>query len=208
MTTVRDLRASEHRAAASLLADAFATDPLFLDVYGDLRADPATRRRALRLTAWELAANRLLGGKRRAVADGERLVGVAIVETPQSALRRGVGAVLAAARYLPVALSLPGAANRRLNRYGRDSRALAPRAPHHYLAMVGIRPDAQGTGLGSALLDDVVRLAQADPRSAGVGLDTENEANLAFYARHGFEPRGSFDVGSFTVHALFRRRES
>ncbi|MHA7135364.1 GNAT family N-acetyltransferase [Oerskovia turbata] len=208
MTTVRDLRRSEHRAAATLLADAFATDPLFLDVFGDSRSDPAARRRALRLTSWMIGANRLLAGRRLAVADDQGLVAVAVVELPHGPVRRFTGAVLAAARYLPVATSLPRAATGRLNRYGREARALAPASPHHYLAMVGVLPRAQGTGLGSALLDSVARLAEADPRSAGIGLDTENEANLRFYARHGFEPRGSFDVGTFTTHALFRPRES
>jgi ribosomal protein S18 acetylase RimI-like enzyme len=208
MTTVRDLRRSEHRAASGLLADAFAADPLFLDLFGDLRTDAVARRRALRLTSWVLGANRLLGGRRRAVADGERLVGVAVIEPPQGAARRVAGAALAAARFLPVALSLASGATSRINRYGREARALAPGSPHHYLTMVGVRPGAQGTGLGSALLDDVVRLAEDDARSAGVGLDTENEANLGFYARHGFAPRGAVTVGSFTVHALFRARES
>jgi GNAT superfamily N-acetyltransferase len=206
--TVRDLRTSEHRVAATLLADAFATDPLFLDVCGDGRTDPAARRRALRLTSWMIGANRLLGGRRLAVTDDQGLVSVAVVELPHSPVRRFVGAVLAAVRYVPVATSLPRAATTRLNRYGREARALAPTTPHHYLAMIGVRPGAQGTGLGSALLDAVAHLAEADPRSTGVGLDTENAANLRFYARHGYEPRGSFDVGTFTTHALFRPRES
>ncbi|MFF3063503.1 GNAT family N-acetyltransferase [Oerskovia sp. NPDC057915] len=208
MRTVRDLHRSEHHQAASLLASAFAADPLFLDLFGDVRREPAARRRALRLTSWALGANRLLGGRRRAVVDGARVVGVAVVEPPQGTVRRTGGAALAALRFAPVALSLPAATTTRLNRYGRETRALVPAAPHHYLTMIGVDPAAQGTGLGGALLGDVVTLAERDPRSAGVGLDTENPANLGLYARHGFAPSGEVATATFTAHVLFHPRGS
>ncbi|RXR22343.1 GNAT family N-acetyltransferase [Oerskovia turbata] len=208
MTTVRDLHRSEHRPAAALLARAFATDPLFLDLFGDVPDEPDARRRALRFTSWVLGANRLLGGRRRAVLDSARIVGVAVVEPPQGATRRTVGAALAALRFAPVALALPTAATARLNRYGRETRALVPATPHHYLTMIGVDPAAQGAGLGRVLLDDVVELAERDPRSAGVGLDTENPDNLGFYARHGFAPCGELATAAFTAHVLFRPRGS
>jgi ribosomal protein S18 acetylase RimI-like enzyme len=60
--------------------------------------------------------------------------------------------------------------------------------PHFYLAMLGTEPDAQGTGLGSAVLGAV--LAQCDGDQVGAYLESSKESNIDFYARHGFKVVG------------------
>src|SRR4051794_15898543 len=57
--------------------------------------------------------------------------------------------------------------------------------PHWYLAGIGVDPSAQHRGIGAALLQPGLEAA-ARARLPAVLL-TNNEANLQFYERHGFE---------------------
>jgi ribosomal protein S18 acetylase RimI-like enzyme len=59
-----------------------------------------------------------------------------------------------------------------------------PREPHHYLAVLGTDPAAQGRGLGSAVLGGV--LEQCDRDGVGAFLESSKESNIAYYSRHGF----------------------
>jgi GNAT superfamily N-acetyltransferase len=56
--------------------------------------------------------------------------------------------------------------------------------PHWYLSILGTAPEAQGQGLGSAVLAPV--LERCDEDGVGAYLESSKERNLAFYARHGF----------------------
>jgi ribosomal protein S18 acetylase RimI-like enzyme len=73
-----------------------------------------------------------------------------------------------------------------------DMERLHPSEPHYYLAILGTLPDAQGRGLAGAVLAPT--LARADEEAIGCYLESSKEANLAFYARHGFEVTGEYDV--------------
>jgi ribosomal protein S18 acetylase RimI-like enzyme len=71
--------------------------------------------------------------------------------------------------------------------YGRAVEALRSEAmpdPHWYLAGIGVEPSAQGRGVGAALLEP--GLVAATRAGLPAVLLTNNEANLAFYERHGF----------------------
>jgi GNAT superfamily N-acetyltransferase len=59
-----------------------------------------------------------------------------------------------------------------------------PHEPHWYLSVLGTDPEAQGRGVGSALLRPVLEQCDADGVSAY--LESSKERNLDFYARHGF----------------------
>jgi ribosomal protein S18 acetylase RimI-like enzyme len=64
-----------------------------------------------------------------------------------------------------------------------------PPRPHHwYLAVLGTEPEAQGRGLGSAVLAPV--LEQCDQDGVGAYLESSKERNIDFYARHGFRVLG------------------
>ncbi|HET9197117.1 MAG TPA: GNAT family N-acetyltransferase [Solirubrobacterales bacterium] len=60
-----------------------------------------------------------------------------------------------------------------------------PREPHLYLAAVGVRPERQGQGLGSALLGP--GLSHADALGLPAYLESSNIRNVPLYERHGFE---------------------
>ena len=59
-----------------------------------------------------------------------------------------------------------------------------------YLSILGVAPEHQGQGIGTALLGST--LAEADARLASCYLETFGEHTLGFYKRHGFTPAASF----------------
>jgi len=77
--------------------------------------------------------------------------------------------------------------------------------PHWYLWVLGIDPTQQGKGLGGALLQPVLERAE----NAGLPcyLETQNEANLDFYQKHGFDvvSDGVTPKGDLRVWAMVRQ---
>jgi ribosomal protein S18 acetylase RimI-like enzyme len=67
-----------------------------------------------------------------------------------------------------------------VRRVGREH----PPEPHWYLFAIGVQPESQGRGIGSALLRAV--LAQCDERREPAYLEASTEDNARLYARHGF----------------------
>ena len=59
-----------------------------------------------------------------------------------------------------------------------------PSEPHHYLTLLGVIPDHQGAGIGSALLRSV--LEAADRRGEPAYLQATSPRNRALFERHGF----------------------
>lgn len=70
--------------------------------------------------------------------------------------------------------------------------ANTPPDEHWYLNMLATHPDWQRQGLGIALMGAVFEVADAD--GLPCYLETETEANVAYYRRHGFEVRSEWDV--------------
>ena len=71
--------------------------------------------------------------------------------------------------------------------------------PHWYLWGLGVEPSQQNKGIGGRLLQPV--LAKADAAGQSCYPETQNESNLPFYRRHGFEvvsgeavPKGDLKV--------------
>ena len=72
--------------------------------------------------------------------------------------------------------------------YGRAVEAMRARvmpSRHWYLAGIGVEPSERRRGIGAALLEP--GLTAADRAGVPTVLLTNLEANLSFYARHGFE---------------------
>ncbi len=79
-----------------------------------------------------------------------------------------------------------------------------PSGPHYYLNILGVSPEAQGRGLGSALLAPM--LERCDREGVGAYLESSKERNLAFYGRHGFRVTGEmrFPLGGPRLWLMWR----
>ena len=88
-------------------------------------------------------------------------------------------------RLLPTLWSFAGA--RRFASRLAGFRMLAahhPDVPHYYLAVLGVRTDSQGQGVGAAVLSSV--LDRCDREGVAAFLHTSNPRAIPFYERHGF----------------------
>lgn len=81
---------------------------------------------------------------------------------------------------------------------------LHPTEPHHYLAILGADPSAQGKGYGSQLVRVVTD--QADAELMPCYLESSKLANVPFYERHGFHVTREIRVAGNgpTVYAMWR----
>ena len=62
--------------------------------------------------------------------------------------------------------------------------AVHPDEPHFYLLLLGVAPDRQNRGIGSALLQAVLR--RCDEQGVPAYLEATSPRNVALYERHGF----------------------
>jgi GNAT superfamily N-acetyltransferase len=65
-----------------------------------------------------------------------------------------------------------------------------PKPPHWYLYYLAAEPGSQGTGIGTALLQPVLRIC--DERRQAAYLEATSEQNRKLYLRHGFADLESF----------------
>ena len=70
--------------------------------------------------------------------------------------------------------------------------AYHPSEPCWYLPLIGVDPMHQGSGLGSALLQTVLR--ECDRHGLPAYLEATNTRNVRLYDRHGFEALGTIKV--------------
>ena len=118
-------------------------------------------------------------------------------------LRTGAALVLSPGRWrAPVSCTLleGGAFWARLDRATRMGLAIEwhhgrlVRGPHYYVRDVGVVPEAQGQGLGSALLEPT--LVACDREGLPAYLEASSERNAALYERLGFCLLRELRVGS------------
>jgi GNAT superfamily N-acetyltransferase len=82
--------------------------------------------------------------------------------------------------------------------------AISPTDPHVWLAILGVDPSAQGTGVGRQLIETTVQFARDSGTYTGVALDTEDAKNVEIYQRCGFRLIGESAVGSMPVFVMWR----
>jgi len=178
MPSTRTLGEDEFDEATAMLSRAFWPDPLI----GFFSRGPLHEHRFGPLFfAADLADLRRYAEISVAEHDG-RIGALAAWAPPGTLPRTGwsrvrrdllAAAVLLRARHRAKATRLLAAVERR-----------HPKEPHWYLALLGTDPAATGRGLATALLAPV--LARCDENGDVAYLETQKEANVAWYARAGF----------------------
>ncbi|MEV4256299.1 GNAT family N-acetyltransferase [Spirillospora sp. NPDC049652] len=162
---------------AAVLARAFADDP----VWSWMLPDEASRPRRLEAAFTILLREVHLG--HGASEHAGRYGGIEAAalwdppgrwRTPLSVqARQAVPLMRAFGRRLPVAL-------RALGRVESHH----PEEPHWYLAFLGTDPQAQGSGLGTALMRS--RLRRCDESRTAAYLESSKESNVPYYEKFGF----------------------
>ena len=79
-----------------------------------------------------------------------------------------------------------------------------PEEHHWYLPIVGVDPNAQGHGLGGALMRHAV--TRCDEEGALAYLESTNPRNISLYQRHGFEAMGKIQIGAAPLVTPMLRR--
>jgi ribosomal protein S18 acetylase RimI-like enzyme len=176
-SSVRKATLADAPRLAQALASAFQDDPVITWIFPDQQ-----RRRAV-LPAFMAFRLRKLAFPHDQVwmtADGD----AAAVWLPppgrwQLSRSQRLGLLPALIRFLGLrTVSVLGGLERMEARHPHDP-------PHWYLFILGTEQAAQGQGLGSALLADM--LARLDADGLPAYLESCSERNLALYGRHGFE---------------------
>lgn len=184
-------------AAVGLLAAAFAADPVVDFLLGPSGAGPSEPKR--RFFSLLMRVRFAMVQPVLVLHGGSRIAG--LVMGYDAAGHEWPDAYRQEWDALEVAS--PGMAAR-AEVYEGVSVARKPTSAHFYLGVIGIDPVLQGQGAGARLLSAFCALSDADPRSAGVYLETGTPANLPFYERHGFAVRGEGDLGGTPLWCLFR----
>jgi GNAT superfamily N-acetyltransferase len=185
----------EHRIAggvddaeriAETLADAFEADPFFRWMW-------STDARGIRsgVRAWmSVVLGRLTGRAEVATAgDGSAAAVWIHPDRPLSGDDYAAVGDLLASRIGARATEVMGAI--------AATGPLRPEASHRVLLYVGVRPAAQGRGLGVRVLEP--GLAAADAQGLPVYLTSTNERNLPFYRRLGFDVLGEVPIADGVV---------
>jgi ribosomal protein S18 acetylase RimI-like enzyme len=171
-------------AIGDLYSRAFSNDPVTSWV------TPDAVRRARLLRRLNTAIARYEGIPRGATyvaRDAGAIVGATIWQPP--------GAHPLSWHSIPFALSAGRALGRDMGRMIAMGRAVAAArgvAPSWYLQLLGIEPDRQGSGVGSALVREHLRVVDEQRMSAYLETTVEN---LPFYARLGFGVVGEIVIG-------------
>ena len=186
MEPIKQLNPAAMERAVITLERAFASDPMFKWMF----PDPRERSRSLRLF---LRVPLQYGLRYGHVTESSGGMAVAIWLPPGREITAG-GMIRCGMLTMPFSVGF-----RPLARFagadgvmGKLHKKFVPE-PHWYLLIVGVDPELQGRGLGSALITE--GLARADEANCPCYLDTSEERNLTFYQRAGFAVVGTALLG-------------
>jgi GNAT superfamily N-acetyltransferase len=182
---IRKASAEDAPLVADALARAFQDDP----GWSHLLPEASDRTRRLRLFfETELRGVALPHGL---VWTTDEVVGAAVWMPPDAwrvpvtaTLREAPPMVRVFGRHLPLAL------RSRLRMEGRHPR----KPPHWYLVFMGVVPEWQGRGLGTALM--LPGLQALDTAGMPAYLEASTPRSRALYARNGFAVTGEFNLPS------------
>lgn len=180
MATVREAALEDVDAVASMVAAAFANDPAWGYLFGIGNVD------AMRAFAQGLLVPRI---RRRTAWVTDDCSALAMWDRASTDLHRDDDHEQ---RWAAVRAEVGDDAWQRIAVYEDAVRAAGPDRPYWYLGVLATRPDAQGRGFATSVLQPGLQAAADDGWDCW--LETSAPANKAFYAGRGFIEGRSFEV--------------
>jgi GNAT superfamily N-acetyltransferase len=160
-------------ATVSILAEAFVTSPLHISAFGPRRID---QNRLF----FRIGLRHLFLGQGFVALVNNRVCGYIHFNRSPYCLPAPEEIPLAAATVLqPLGEAIP-----RVIQWFTRCCHLDPEEPHVHLGPIGVAPDAQGQGIGTALMQRYVEYLNQE-RSPGY-LETDRPENIEFYKKFGF----------------------
>ena len=184
---------------AATLARAFAHDPFYTYVVGD-----APERNQRMRDGWTGLLRHTSDNLSTTYTTDDH-AGVALWHPPGY----GGASFIGSLRLMPSVLRLAGGF-RHLREVSRAVAALEQHrhrhvpAPHFYLSALGVEPDRQGSGLGTALVQPI--LERADQGRVAAYLETATARNVLLYERLGFAVVEEMTLPGTDVHGWLMRR--
>lgn len=193
--TIRDLGRDDLEAAVGVLARGMRDNPLHVAAFGE---DPEIRVRTLERMFTLLFRVKSSQSPIGAFM-GEALVGVSGIEPPGRCQPSAIERV----RLAPAILALGPRRARRTLAWITTWSDRDPADPHSHLGPLAVDAHLQGRGIGTRILGEYCR--RLDHSAQVAYLETDKEANVVLYERHGFVVTGEAPV--IGVGNWFMRRE-
>ena len=191
---IRPLAPGDMEAACEVIGLAFADNPNTLAVLrGDRAKAPAAMRTAVRIAKLDRPYSHVLVAETNG-----RLVG-ALNAAPWPHCQLRAGEKLKAA---PTMLRVLGRATLRQLKLSAAWAKHDPRERHWHLGPIGVHPECQGRGVGTALLGSF--LTMVDEQSSPAYLETDVDRNVVLYEKFGFGVIAEQDI--FGVNNRFMWR--
>lgn len=190
--TIREAGAADVAGAADTLTEAFRDYPF-------TRHTISADDHLARLREFQRIFLAEIGLPHGRVWVSEDLEAVAVWSTPGSG-----GAEEVVAELLPTLVNLAGD---RADAYGSAEGAMArhrPTEPVWFLGTAGVRPNAQGRGLGRAVVGAGLR--EADAAGVPAFLETSAPGNVRLYESLGFRVTAEYDLPDGGPHTWSMRR--
>lgn len=172
--TIQELQSDEIDPAAELLSRAFIATPFTSTVMG---GNSEKKRRGLQMGFTIMLKDK--PGVTYVAKDSDEIVGVMrMVKWPdcQNSSIRGL-------EIIPASLFI-GRAAFRVVRFRKFWKQHDPKEPHWHVDPLGVLPERQGQGIGSALLSHFTGIVDGEGMLAY--LETDQEQNVRLYERFGF----------------------
>ena len=194
--TVREARRDDLDELAAVMARAFEDDPLMKWIL------PNDRTRLARMTAMERAVSHKVALPiGRHILTTDELAGMAVWAPPNTWK-------VPTSKFVTVGPQMIATLRGGLIRLMRGFAVLEkahPHEPHWYLEGLGTDPKWQRRGVGGALMAPV--LARCDDEGVPAYLETQKQANVPYYRKHGFEVIREVDLPARGPHMWLMWRE-
>jgi ribosomal protein S18 acetylase RimI-like enzyme len=179
MSETRAAAMTDLRSVAAVLADAFHDDPVFAWVFPDLETRPR-----LSEAMWGFLAEHVY-----------LPVGQSVIADDAAALWQPAGVTVDDEFWVQHGEAFADSIDGQMERLGALAAAMDEHHPVDdcwYLLAIGVRPSAQGRGLGGRMLTHT--LEQIDTANEPAYLEATSSRSRALYELHGFEVTGEFAV--------------